>query len=118
MQPDAAVAAFEAAWNADDAGRLALLSRCCLAEAEFVAPGGVTRGTVAVSASIGEFRRSFPAAVVALGATEACSRCGRVSWATRWNDGREAPAGEDFIEFADDGRIRRIVSSNGSPAAA
>lgn len=53
MQPDAAVAAFEAAWNANDAERLALLSRCCLAEGEFVAPGGVTRGTVAVGASIG-----------------------------------------------------------------
>lgn len=31
---------------------------------------------------------------------------------------RTSSVGEDFIEFADNGRIRRIVSFDGSPAAA
>ncbi len=57
---------FIAAWNVDDDdARLRLLRDVCAEDAIFVNPGGgVTEGYETLSASIGEFRRMFPAARV------------------------------------------------------
>ena len=69
-----------------------------------------------MNASIGEFRRAFPAAEVAFGVPERHGDFARVSWVTRWHDGRAALAGEDFAQFGADGRIILLVSFDGTPA--
>jgi hypothetical protein len=62
------IAAFARAWNTrDDDERLRLLTAACFPEAVFVSPQGHTAGIAALSASIGEFRRAFPAAIVSFG---------------------------------------------------
>jgi hypothetical protein len=111
------VADFAAAWNSeDDAERLRLLTQSCVPDAVFVARHGVTRGVGALSASIGEFRGSFPAATVTVGCPAGFADVARFAWATQWNDGRTPLTGEDFAELAPDGRIRRIVSFDGLAA--
>jgi hypothetical protein len=112
------IAAFEAAWNAsDDAERLRLLASACVPEAIFVSPQGTTVGVGALSASIAEFRRAFPAAVVSFGHPDEHGGYARVAWATRWNSGQPDLVGEDFAELADDMRIRLLVSFDGAPSA-
>jgi len=77
------------------------------------AAGSVT-GIEPISASIGEFRRAFPAAEVAFGVPDHHGEFARVSWVTRWHDGRADLAGEDFAQFGADGRIGLLVSFDGS----
>jgi SnoaL-like domain len=116
MRAGEVITAFAAAWNAaDDAERLELLGRCCVPDAVFAAPQGQVTGTDVMSASIGEFRRAFPAAEVAFGVPDCYGDFARVSWVTRWNDGRADLAGEDFAQFGADGRIRLLVSFDGTP---
>jgi len=111
------IAAFAAAWNTgDDAERLDLLARCCVPDAVFVAPQGEVNGIDVMSASIGKFRRAFPAADVAFGAPDGHGEFARVSWVTRWNDGRPDLAGEDFARFGADGRLSLLVSFDGTAA--
>jgi hypothetical protein len=110
--------AFERAWNIDnDTERLKLLTSACLPDAVFEAPQGQTCGIEALSASIAEFRRAFPAAAVSLGAADGHGRLARVAWTTRWNNGQPPLTGEDFLQFGPDGRIRLLVSFDGAPAA-
>jgi hypothetical protein len=116
MSADEVIAALAAAWNTvDDAERLELLDRCCLPDAVFAAPQGQVTGIDVMNASIGEFRRAFPAADVAFGIPDGYRDFARVSWVTRWNDGRADLAGEDFAQFGADGRIRLLVSFDGTP---
>jgi hypothetical protein len=68
-----------------------------------------------MSVSIGEFRRAFPNADVAFGVPDGYGNFARVSWVTRWNDGRPDLAGEDFAQLGADGRIRLLVSFDGTP---
>jgi len=86
------------------------------ADAVFAAPQGRITGIGAMSASIGEFRRAFPAAEVAFGVPDRYGEFARVSWVTRWHDGRADLAGEDFAQFGDDGRIQLLVSFDGTAA--
>ncbi len=112
------IASFAAAWNAQaDAERLLLLADSCLPDAVFVAPQGTTAGTAALSASIGEFRRAFPSAVVSFGAPDEHNGFVRVAWITHFNNGQAALAGEDFAQLAADGRIRLLVSFDGASSA-
>ena len=116
MRADEAVATFGAAWNAaDDDERLQLLAACCLPDAVFVAPQGQITGIAALGASIGEFRRTFPASRVEFGAPDGYGGFARVSWITRWLDGRPDLIGEDFVQLAADGRIQLLVSFDGAP---
>jgi non-heme chloroperoxidase len=110
------VASFAGAWNCDDDdGRARLLAACCVPDAVFVSPQGTIAGTGALAASIAEFRRAFPAAVVGFGAPDEHGGFVRVAWVTRWNTGRPELAGEDFAQLAADGRIRLLVSFDGAP---
>jgi hypothetical protein len=112
------IAAFEAAWNAtDEAERLRLLTASCVADAVFVSPQGSTAGIGALNASIGEFRRAFPAAVVSFGRPDEHGGYARVAWTTRWNDGQSDLVGEDFAALAADRRIRLLVSFDGASSA-
>jgi hypothetical protein len=81
----------------------------------FAAPRGLVIGIEVMSASIGEFRRAFPAAEVAFGVLT-ITASSRVSWLTRWHDGRADLAGEDFAQFSADGRIGLLVSFDGTAA--
>ncbi len=106
--------AFASAWNTDDdTGRLRLLAAACVPDAIFVSPQGTVAGTGALSASIGEFRRAFPAAVVSFGRADGHGGFARVAWATQWNSGQPGLAGEDFAQLAADGRITLLVSLGG-----
>ena len=117
MRAEQVAAAFAAAWNTgDDAERLTLLAACCLPDAVFVAPQGQVTGIDALGGSIGEFRRAFPAAQVAFGVPDGHGSFARVSWVTRWQDGRPDLAGEDFAQLAADGRIQLLVSFDGTAA--
>jgi hypothetical protein len=108
------ISAFAHAWNAgDDAERLRLLSASCLPDAVFVSPQAPTAGIAALSASIKEFRRAFPAAVVSFGRPDEHGGFARVAWTTQWNNGQPALAAEDFAQFAADGRIQLLVSFDG-----
>jgi|SRR5215831_8133881 len=111
------IAAFEAAWNAsDDAERLRLLAIACVPDAVFVSPQGTTAGIGALNASIAEFRRAYPAAMVSFGRPDEHGSYARVAWATRWNTGQPDLVGEDFAELADDMRVRLLVSFDGAPS--
>jgi hypothetical protein len=118
MRADEVIAAFAAAWNTvDDAERLRLLTACCRPDAVFAAPQGQITGIDALGASIGEFREAFPAAQVAFGVPDGYGGgFARVSWVTRWQDGRPDLAGEDFAQLAADGRIQLLVSFDGTAA--
>lgn len=118
MQAADVIAEFAAAWNtADDAERLESLARCCRTDAVFAAPPGLVTGIEVMSASIAEFRRAFPSAEVAFGVPDHHGEFARVSWVTRWHDGRADMAGEDFVQLAADGRIQLLVSFDGRAAA-
>jgi hypothetical protein len=107
---------FARAWNADDdTARLRLLEASSLPDAVFVSPQGTIRGIGALCSSIGQFRRAFPAAVVSFGQPDEYGGFARVAWLTRWNSGQPDLAGEDFAQLAADGRIRLLVSFDGTP---
>jgi hypothetical protein len=112
------VAAFAAAWNARDAeDRLRLLAASCTPDAVFVSPGAPALGTAALSESIEEFRRAFPASAVSFGIPDEHNGFVRVSWVTRFGNGRPPLAGEDFAQLAVDGRILLLVSFDGTAAS-
>jgi hypothetical protein len=117
MEPLDVARSFISAWNIDDdAQRLAVLEGCCEPDARFVSPQGQILGLEAFNASVGEFRRSSPRAAVVLGEPDYHFGFARFRWQTRWNDGRPALYGDDFISFGRDGRIQLVVSFDGEPA--
>src|SRR5262245_46348362 len=117
MRADEVIAGFAAAWNTtDDAERLRLLAASCTPDAVFAAPQGQVTGIDSMGASIGAFRRAFPAAQVEFGVPDGYGSFARVSWVTRWQDGRLDLAGEDFAQLATDGRIKLLISFDGTPA--
>jgi hypothetical protein len=108
---------FARAWNTDDDDqRLQLLAASCVPDAVFVSPQGQTAGIGALSTSISEFRRAFPAAVVTFGRADEHGSFARVAWATHWNNGKPPLTGEDFAQLAADGRVELLVSFDGAPA--
>ena len=85
--------------------------------AVFVAPQGTTAGAAALSASIGEFGRAFPVAVVSFGVPGEHSGFARVAGLTGFSNGRAALAGEGFARLAADGRIRLLACFGGASSA-
>ena len=111
-------AAFAGAWNAGDAARrLRLLDVACTPDAVFISPGGPAQGTAALSDSIGQFRRAFPASVVSFGIPDEHNGFARVAWLTQFGTGQPSLAGDDFAQLAADGRILLLVSFNGTAAS-
>ena len=55
------------------------------------------------------------AAVVSFGGADEHGGFVRVAWVTRWHTGQPDLAGEDFAQLAADGRIRLLVSFDGTP---
>jgi hypothetical protein len=109
---------FARPWNTDDdAERLQLLAASCVPDAAFVSPQGLTSGIHALSATISEFRHTFPAAVVTFGRPDEHAGFARVAWATHWNNDRPSFKGEDFAQLASDGRLQLLVSFDNQPAA-
>jgi len=120
MNAAEAVRSFIQAWNTNDAeARMRLLEAACLKNARFFSEEGVTQGIEALSEGIGKFREVFPESTVVMGEPYGHSDYVRFRWETRFNDGEREPIfGDDFVDLADDGRIRRVVSFNGSSAEA
>jgi hypothetical protein len=119
MTVTAMTEAFARAWSTDDdAERFRLLSIACLPDAVFVSPQGTLTGIKDLCASIGEFRRVCPAAAVTFASPDEHGGFLRVAWATHWNTGQADLTGEDFGELAADGRIRLLVSFDGTPQPA
>jgi hypothetical protein len=117
MGPEQAARTFIAAWNVDDDGeRRRLLESCCAGDARFVSPHGLIAGLDEFSRSVGAFRRAFPHASVVLGEPRAHFGYASFRWETRWNDGRPALYGDDFLGFDADGRISLVVSFDGTAA--
>lgn len=115
MTLDDVVAAFAAAWNTDgDGERKRLLAVACMPEALFVSLRAKTVGIGALSASIGEFRRAFPAAVVSFGVADQHGGFARMAWTTTWNNGQPPLTGQDFAQLGADGRIKLLVSFDGT----
>jgi hypothetical protein len=94
------------------------LAAACLPDAVFVSPQGQTIGIGALSASIGEFRRAFPAAVVSFGTADEHGGFARMAWTTTWNNGQPPLTGQDFAQLGADGRIKLLVSFDGTPLPA
>jgi hypothetical protein len=112
-----AIGQFQQAWNnGDRAQRLLLLRSCCVPEAEFVSPEGITRGLETFNATIDAFLRAYPRAEVRFGAPDHHNGHARVRWRTFFNDGAREPVfGDDFIDFDGEGRIISVVSFNADP---
>jgi hypothetical protein len=72
------------------------------------------QGTAALSDSIGQFRRAFPASVVSFGVPQEHNGFARVAWVTRFGTGQPSLAGDDFAQLAADGRIVLLVSFDGT----
>jgi hypothetical protein len=113
-----AVQRFARAWNTEDAAeRLLLLRSCCVGEAEFTQPQGVTHGVDGFSGSIGAFLRAFPRAEVRFGPPDVHNGYVRVRWRTHFNDGAREPIfGDDFIHLDAQNRILSAVSFDHAPA--
>jgi len=118
MSAGEVIAAFAGAWNADDdVERLRLLAASCSPDAVFVSPGGSELGAAALSDSIGQFRRAFPASVVSFGSPDEHNGFVRVAWVTEFGNGQLPLAGDDFAQLAADGHITLLVSFNGTAAS-
>jgi hypothetical protein len=109
---EALVDAFITAWNTDDAAeRLRLLNFCCESEAHFISEEGVVEGVAALSAAIEAMRLACPLAIVSYFPPQEHHSFVRFRWQTDLNNSIAEPFwGDDFIEIADDGRFRTVVS--------
>ena len=112
---ETAVRLFCEAWNtADDDAREQLLAECCTQDSQFSSPHGPSLDFAGLSRSIKAFLTAFPNAEVTFGPPDSHHSLARFRWRTRFNDDERAPIfGDDFVEFADDGRINRVVSFDG-----
>jgi hypothetical protein len=117
VTPAEVIDAFARAWTiGNDAERLALLTTACVPEAVFVASRVEICGVEALSANIAALRCAFPSLTISFGGPDASGGFARVAWAMYLDNEQPPRTGEDFAQFADDGRIRVLVSFDGEAA--
>lgn len=117
VTPAEVIDAFARAWTiGNDAERLSLLTTACVPDAVFVASRVEICGVEAFSANIAAFRCAFPSVTISFGSPDASGGFARVAWAMCLDNGQPPRTGEDFAQFADDGRIRVLVSFDGEAA--
>jgi SnoaL-like protein len=115
------IGAFDRAWNETDGEeRLRLIEGALTEEAELVDPrAGLFQGRDAVAERLEGFQSRFPGARVDVSSEiDAHHGFARYAWTMRASDGSTILNGFDFIELADDGRIRRVVMFFGDLPAA
>jgi hypothetical protein len=106
------IAAFARAWNVEDERRAHTAAHGLVSTRRSlrIAARPNWWGQCALSTSIGEFRRAFPAAIVSFGRPDEHGGFVRVARTAEWNKGQPALVGQDFAQLAYDGRIRPLVS--------
>jgi hypothetical protein len=117
VTPDAAVAAYCAAWNTTDrSARDRLLARVWAAHGVYSDPEPTLAvGRAALSDAIAEFQRHYPGARFRCSTPQTHHRVMRVSWILLGSDGAQLTQGMDFYDLAPDGRIVRVVGFFGAP---
>lgn len=117
VTPDAAVAAYCAAWNTTDrSARDRLLARVWAADGVYSDPEPTLAvGRAALSDAISDFQRHYPGARFRCSAPQMHHRAMRVSWILLYPDGAQLTQGMDFYDLAPDGRIIRVVGFFGAP---
>jgi len=119
VTPDAAVAAYCAAWNTTDRStRDRLLARVWAADGVYSDPEPtLAAGRAALGDAITEFQHHYPDARFRCSAPQTHHRAMRVSWILLRPDGTQLAQGMDFYDLAPNGRISRVVGFFGAPPA-
>ncbi len=108
--PIEVIALYGAAWGeSDPAARLCLLERSFAADGVYIDPTAHVSSRVALVEHIESFRGpSASGGIEPSGDPEIRDREGRFGWILKAADGTPLLGGEDWIEFADDGRLSRV----------
>lgn len=111
------VATYVAAWNTpDEAERRKLFERCWTDAGVYTDPAVVRDGREELTATCRRFADRWPGAKIeTVGDVAAHHGFAAFAWCVRGADGSVIEQGVDFAEFADDGRISRIVGFFGLP---
>ena len=120
MTPTQAIDTYCAAWNeTDPARRTELLRSCWHDDAIYTDPTVHTVGLEARVAHIGTVFERYPGSrILRTSAIDTHHGLARFAWRKVLADGTELPDGIDMVEFAADGRLRRIVGFFGPLRAA
>ncbi len=104
------IALYGAAWGeSDPAARLCLLEQSFAADGIYVDPTAYVDGRQALVDHIGAFRGPSPTGGIEnSGAPELRPSEGRFGWVLKDASGNALLGGEDWIEFAEDGRLARV----------
>jgi hypothetical protein len=117
MLVEAVAASYVAVWNTPDpAARRALVESCWAPDGTYQDPVTGFDGPDALAAGCRAFADRWPGSrIEILGEVVAHHAYACFAWCVRGADGSVLREGIDFAEFADDGRIRRIVGFFGRP---
>jgi hypothetical protein len=105
-------------WNErDDARRRDLLARSVTSDVEFVHPTfGRSQGSDDLAGHIASYQQAMPGTKVVLtSGIDAHNQIARYTWHVVDPAGRILVAGLDVVEFAADGRLRRILLFHDPP---
>ena len=111
MTPDEVIATYGEAWNVDDeAERRKLLEASWADDGEYCDPTGRADGRDALVAMISGARSQFGNfQIEQTTGVDTHNDWARFGWRMDAEDGTTMIEGFDAVQFADDGRIRRIV---------
>ena len=108
---DAALDAYDRAWNvADRAERRRLLEAALTEDCELIEPRGRFSGRDAIVGRLEGFAERFPGAKVEITtAVDEHNGFARYGWRIHGADGAPMLDGIDVVERAENGRLRRVV---------
>jgi hypothetical protein len=111
MDATETVTAYGDSWNEpDEAKRRALLESAWADDATYCDPTASVDGRDALLTHIAGFREAFPGArIETASGVDVHHGWGRFAWSMVGADGAVAMEGFDVCQFADDGRLQRIV---------
>lgn len=117
MTAEEAVAAYVAGWNQpDEQVRRELFTSCWADDGVYLDPMTVMSGRKELTAGSRRFAQRWPGATIEMvGGIAAHHGHASFAWCVRGVDGAVLREGLDHVEFADDGRIRRVVGFFGTP---
>ena len=120
MNPQEAVETYGSAWSEkDEAKRRAILEKSWADDGVYTDPVSHAEGRDALVALMGGFQEQFKGAtIVTTSGVDVHHEKLRFTWKILGEDGKQMMEGIDFGEFAEDGRIKRIVGFFGPPPPA
>ncbi len=118
-QAQRCVDAYVAAWNEPEAGkRMQVLAQVLTDDAVYCDPGKLANGRAAIVDHIAQGLASYPGRrIVRTSAVDVHHFACRFNWRAIKGDGAELPESIDFVDFARDGRIRRVTGFFGPLAS-